>query len=72
VRELDRRPLAADGQQRGAGRTVTAGTPTAVGEAFAEVLNGAGSTVDVVVEQPGEQRYFCQVHPFMRGEIAAV
>jgi plastocyanin len=53
-------------------RTVTAGTPTAVGEAFAEVLNGEGLTVDVVIEQPGEQRYFCQVHPFMRGEIVGV
>jgi len=53
-------------------RTVTAGTPTAVGQAFAEVLNGEGSTVDVVIEQPGEQRYFCQVHPFMRGEIVTV
>ena len=58
-------------------RTVTAGTPTAVGEAFAEVLNGEGSTVDVVIEQPGEQRYFCQVHPLhargdRRGVSAAV
>jgi threonine dehydrogenase-like Zn-dependent dehydrogenase len=23
-------------------------------------------------QRPAEQRYFCQVHPFMRGEIVAV
>ena len=54
-------------------RTVTAGTPTAVGEAFAEVLNGEGSTVDVVI---GTTRRAALLlpgpPPFMRGEIVAV
>jgi hypothetical protein len=53
-------------------RTVTAGTPTAVGQAFAEVLNGEGSTVDVVIEHPASSATSVSSTPFMRREIVAV
>ena len=49
--------------------TVTAGIPDSVAGAFNGVMKVQGATFAFTFNRAGTFTYFCQRHPFMRGEI---
>ena len=51
-----------------AGHTVTAGTPDAPADTFAESVDG-GSQATVEFAEAGTFPYFCTIHPSMTGEV---
>jgi plastocyanin len=52
--------------------TVTSGAPDSADGGFAGDLADSGAVFRHRFDRPGSYRYFCQRHPFMRGEIRVV
>ena len=49
--------------------TVTSGTPESRDDRFASVLSAKGAKYSVTFTKAGSYAYFCDRHPFMRGEV---
>jgi plastocyanin len=52
--------------------TVTSGVPDSADGGFAGDLADSGAVFRHRFDRPGSYPYFCQRHPFMRGEIRVV
>ena len=49
--------------------TVTSGSPESRDDRFASVLSAKGTKYSVTFTKAGSYTYFCDRHPFMRGEV---